>query len=110
MFTPSRQLLRWLIKPVVFSASLLPFSLLLIGAFNDQLGANPVETLTHQTGLWGLYFLLITLSVTPVRQLTGAAWLVNLRRRLGLFAFFYACLHLLVYLWLDQYFTWNSIV
>ena len=110
MFTPSRQLLRWLIKPVVFSASLLPFSLLLIGAFNDQLGANPVETLTHQTGLWGLYFLLITLSVTPVRQLTGAAWLVNLRRMLGLFAFFYACLHLLVYLWLDQYFTWNSIV
>ncbi len=110
MFTPSRQLLRWFIKPVVFSVSLLPFSLLLIRGFNDQLGANPVETLTHQTGLWGLYFLLITLSVTPVRQFTAITWLVNLRRMLGLFAFFYACLHLLVYAWLDQYFVWSSMV
>ena len=110
MFTPSRPVLRWFIKPVVFCLSLVPFGMLLIRAISDELGANPIETLTHQSGLWGLYFLLITLTVTPFRQITGASWLVNLRRMLGLFAFFYACLHLLVYVWLDQYFSWSDIV
>ena len=109
MSSISRQLVRWFVKPVVFMLSLVPLGQLLFRAFNDQLGANPIETLTHQTGAWGLYFLLITLSVTPVRKITGISWIVSLRRMLGLFAFFYACLHLLVYVWLDQYFSLSSI-
>lgn len=110
MITPSRPVLSWVIKPSVFSLCLLPLAMLLLRTFNDQLGANPVEELTHQTGVWGLYLLLITLSVTPVRQLFGINWLISLRRMLGLFAFFYASLHLTVYLWLDQYFTWPAII
>ncbi len=68
------------------------------------LGANPIEYITHSTGWWTLGFLLLTLTVTPLRRLTGAAWLLRLRRMLGLFAFFYACLHFTTYLWLDQFF------
>jgi len=98
------------IKPVVFALSLVPFSLLVYAAVTDDLGANPVEKLTHQTGLWGLYFLLITLSITPLKNLTGLTWPVSLRRMLGLYAFFYACLHLTVYFWLDQSFIWQGIV
>jgi len=109
MVSPSRKTIRWIIKPVVFIVSLIPAGLLVLGIVNDELGANPIEMLTHQTGLWGLYFLLITLTVTPLRLLTGMAWLISLRRMLGLFAFFYACLHLLVYFWLDQSFAWPVI-
>jgi sulfoxide reductase heme-binding subunit YedZ len=98
------------IKPVVFVLSLLPLALLVHAAATDNLGANPVERLTHQTGLWGLYFLLLTLSITPLKQFTGVAWPVSLRRMLGLYAFFYACLHLAVYFWLDQSFLWEAIV
>jgi sulfoxide reductase heme-binding subunit YedZ len=98
------------IKPVVFLLSLVPLAKLLFAAWSDNLGANPIETMTHQTGLWGLYFLLITLAITPLKKLTGISWLVNLRRMLGLYAFFYACLHLLIYFWLDQYFLLDVIV
>jgi len=98
------------IKPVVFVLSLVPLSLLLYAAVTDGLGANPVEVLTHQTGLWGLYFLLITLSITPLKKFTGMIWPVSLRRMLGLYAFFYACLHLTVYFWLDQSFVLQDIV
>ena len=100
----------FIIKPLVFLLSLIPVALLVWRAVNDDLGANPVETITHQTGLWGLYFLLITLSVTPLRRYTGIGWLLRLRRMLGLYAFFYACLHLLTYAWLDQYFNIDAIV
>jgi sulfoxide reductase heme-binding subunit YedZ len=89
--------------------SLIPAMLLVWRAVNNDLGANPVETITHQTGLWGLYFLLITLSVTPMRRFTGIGWLLRLRRMLGLYAFFYASLHLLTYAWLDQYFNLAAI-
>jgi len=109
MLTPDRRLLNWLVKPVIFLTCAIPFLLLLSRIVTDDLGANPIETLTHETGSWGLYFLLITLSVTPVRKLSGVGWLLNLRRMLGLFAFFYASLHLLTYLWLDQYFMWEAI-
>jgi sulfoxide reductase heme-binding subunit YedZ len=74
------------------------------------LGPNPVETITRFTGDWTLQILLITLAVTPVRTLTGWAWLIRLRRMLGLFAFFYAALHLTTYLWLDQFFDWTAIL
>lgn len=110
MFQPSPAVLSWVIKPVLLTVCLIPLGYLIWRAMLDQLGANPVETLTHQTGLWGLYFLLITLSVTPLRQLLNAVWLIRIRRMLGLMAFFYACLHFLVYLWLDQYFSWSAII
>ena len=106
----SRSTVSRVIKPVVFVLSLLPLSLLVYAAVTDDLGANPVEKLTHQTGLWGLYFLLITLAITPLKNFTGLTWPVSLRRMLGLYAFFYACLHLTVYFWLDQSFVWQAII
>jgi len=97
-------------KPALFIVSLLPFAYLVFGAFTDSLGTNPVETLTHETGEWGLRFLLITLAITPLRRLTGKPGLVRLRRMLGLFAFFYATLHFITYIWLDQFFDWREIL
>lgn len=110
MFSPSRRIIQRVLKPVVFVLALLPFLNLVYLAIDNGLGANPVETVTHQTGLWGLYLLLITLSVTPARKLTGMNWLIQFRRLLGLMAFFYATMHLTVYLWLDQFFNWQAIV
>lgn len=81
-----------------------------MGLINDTLGANPVEAMTHETGEWTLRFLLITLSVTPVRQILKLTWLIKFRRMLGLFAFFYATLHFITYIWFDQYFDWAEIV
>lgn len=106
----SRSTINRAIKPVVFVLSLVPLGLLLYAAATNGLGANPVEKLTHETGLWGLYFLLITLSITPLKKFTGIIWPMSLRRMLGLYAFFYACLHLTVYFWLDQSFIWPAIV
>ncbi|MGD8571506.1 MAG: protein-methionine-sulfoxide reductase heme-binding subunit MsrQ [Gammaproteobacteria bacterium] len=78
-------------------------------AFNDSLGANPVETITHRTGDWTLRFLLVTLAVTPLRQLFGWKKLIHLRRLFGLFAFFYVCLHFLTYLVFDHFFDVSEI-
>jgi len=97
-------------KPALFIVSLLPFVYLVYGAFTDKLGTNPVETLTHETGEWALRFLLITLAITPLRRLTGKPGLVRFRRMLGLFAFFYATLHFITYIWLDQFFDWMEIL
>ena len=99
-----------IIKPVLFLLCLMPLVILLIAAINDNLGTNPVETLTHETGQWALRFLLIGLAVTPLRRLLKIAWLIKLRRMLGLFAFFYASLHFITYLWLDQFFDWYEII
>ena len=104
-----RQLLL-LIKPSLSILCLLPFIYLLIAALTDGLGTNPVETLTHDTGQWALRLLLLTLAVTPLRRLTKLNWLIKLRRMLGLFAFFYALLHLITYIWLDQFFDWSEIL
>jgi sulfoxide reductase heme-binding subunit YedZ len=71
---------------------------------NDALTANPIEFVTRSTGTWTLVFLLVTLSVTPLKRLLGWPWLLRLRRMLGLCAFFYGCLHLATYVWLDQFF------
>lgn len=97
-------------KGLVFIAALLPLFKLLGDAWLDQLGANPIENITHRTGFWTLTFLLIGLSATPLRRLTGMFWPMRLRRMLGLFAFFYACLHFATYLVLDQFFDWPAIV
>ncbi len=96
-------------KAIVFLLALLPLVKLIVGAFQNNLGANPIEKITHTTGFWTLTFLLITLSATPLRQLSGWSWPIQLRRMLGLFAFFYACLHFLTYLVLDQFFDWPAI-
>ncbi len=92
------------IKTVLFIACLLPLSRLVLFGFTDRLGANPVEFITRSTGDWTLYFLCFTLSVTPLRRLTKWNWLIKLRRMLGLFAFFYAALHFLTFLWFDHFF------
>ena len=93
-----------LLKAVLFIAAGMPFLRLVIFTFTDQLGANPVEFITRNTGDWTLYFLCITLAVTPLRRFTGWNWLLRLRRMLGLFAFFYASLHFLTFLWFDHFF------
>jgi sulfoxide reductase heme-binding subunit YedZ len=91
-------------KPVIFLACLAPLGILVWRGFHSALGANPIEAITHATGDWTLKFLLITLSITPMRRLTHQYWLIGLRRMLGLFAFFYGVLHLMTYLWLDKFF------
>jgi methionine sulfoxide reductase heme-binding subunit len=91
-------------KPAIFFACLAPLASLAWRAFHAELGANPIEAITHSTGTCTLVFLLITLSVTPLRKLTRQYWLINLRRMFGLFAFFYGCLHLTTYVWLDKFF------
>jgi len=99
-----------LFKPLVFLLCLYPLGFLVFGAFNNLLGANPVEAMTRTTGDWTLYFLLITLTVTPLRKLSGWSWLLRYRRMLGLFAFFYGCMHFLTYVWFDQFFDLGDIV
>lgn len=92
------------LKPVVFLACLAPLAWLLWRGFHQDLGANPIEAITHYTGDCTLTFLLITLAVSPVRKLTRQYWLINFRRMLGLFAFFYGVLHLMTWVWLDKFF------
>src|SRR5688572_6436943 len=109
MRQPTRTEIGW-IKAAAFVACLVPLALLLWRGLNRGLGANPIEYITHSTGWWTLTFLLITLGVTPLRRLTHLNWLLRLRRMLGLYAFFYACLHFTTYIWLDQFFDPASIV
>jgi len=98
---------RWL-KLAIFPACLVPLGLLVWKAATANLGANPIEAITHSTGDWTLRLLLVTLAITPLRKLTGQLWLIGLRRMIGLFAFFYGCLHFLTYIWLDQGFNLHS--
>ncbi len=92
-------------KRALFPICLVPFGILVWQAFTGNLGPNPVETLQHTTGDWTLRFLVFTLCITPLRKLLKLPDLIRLRRMLGLFAFFYACLHFLVYLGPDQNFS-----
>lgn len=103
------QYVTW-IKAAVFAACLIPLARLAWLGFHNRLGANPIENITHSLGWWTLTLLLITLSVTPLRRLLNLTWLQRLRRMLGLFAFFYASLHFMTYIWLDQFFDWTEIV
>jgi sulfoxide reductase heme-binding subunit YedZ len=102
-------MLRYL-KPAVFLACLVPLALLVWDALHNQLGANPIEAITHYTGNCTLIFLLITLAITPLRKLTRQYWLINLRRMLGLFAFFYGTLHLMTWVWLDKFFDTHEML
>ena len=84
--------------------------LLLVDAFTGNLTANPIEYITHQTGTYALALLMITLGVTPLRRLTGWNSIIRARRMLGLFTFFYATLHLLTWVVLDQFFAFGFMV
>ena len=97
------------IKPWVFAACLVPLGLLVWAAFTGGLTANPIEDITHRTGDWTLRFLLAALAVTPLRKLLGWSSLASFRRMVGLFAFFYAVLHLSTYLVLDFFFAFDLI-
>jgi methionine sulfoxide reductase heme-binding subunit len=96
-------MIRW-VKAFVFLVCLLPLGMLAWKGYLGDLGANPIEKITHSTGDWTLRFLLITLAITPLRRALGAPALIRFRRMLGLFAFFYGCLHFLTYIWLDKFF------
>jgi sulfoxide reductase heme-binding subunit YedZ len=92
-----------LVKAVAFVLALVPFARLAWQTATGQF-VEPLAAITHGTGDWALYFLCITLSVTPLRRLTNANWLIKLRRMLGLYAFFYAFLHFMTFLWFDHFF------
>lgn len=101
--------IRWL-KAMIWLSALVPVLRLVYLGVSDGLGANPVEFIERSTGTWALVFLLVSLSITPLRQLTQQAWLIAVRRLLGLWMFAYACLHVTSYLWLDYQFDWADIV
>jgi sulfoxide reductase heme-binding subunit YedZ len=94
----------------VFLGCLLPLGELGLRAVEGRMGANPIERITHQTGWWTLAFLVGSLAITPLRRLSKVLWLVQYRRMIGLFAFFYGSLHMLTYVWLDQFFDVHSMV
>lgn len=97
-------------KPLLFAAALVPAGLLARALYTGNLGVNPAETLQLETGIWTLRFLVITLAVTPLRRITGWHRVVQYRRMLGLFAFFYGTLHFLSYIVLDQYFSLDGML
>ncbi len=97
-------------KLPLFFLCLSPLFLTAWRGFQEGLGANPIEYITHFTGDWTLRFLVITLSITPLRKILGFPGLVRDRRMVGLFAFFYGTLHFLTYIWLDQFFDWHGMV
>jgi len=111
--------IRW-IKPPIFLLCLAPLGALgwkaagsagvLPPGYQGNLGANPIEVITHSTGTWTLVALCVTLAITPLRKITHLNWLVRFRRMFGLFAFFYGCLHFTTYIWLDQFFDFHSMI
>ncbi|MCK9991104.1 MAG: methionine sulfoxide reductase heme-binding subunit [Rugosibacter sp.] len=109
--TPAQWRLKplWL-KALVFISSAMPLGWYAFGIQADSLGANPIEAIARGLGTWALNFLLMTLAATPLKHFAHWTWPLLIRRMLGLFAFFYASLHLLSYLWFDQFFDWPSII
>jgi sulfoxide reductase heme-binding subunit YedZ len=93
------------IKPTVFLLALLPLGRLIWLGSTQDLGANPIEFITRSMGTWTLVFLCLSLAMTPARMLTGWTGFIHLRRMLGLFCFFYATVHFLIWLWLDHNFS-----
>jgi len=95
-------------KVVLFAVCLLPFAVLVWRGFNNDLTANPSEFLEHKTGDWTIRFLVITLSITPLRKILRLPQLIRFRRMMGLFAFFYVCLHFTSWSWFDKFFDWSD--
>jgi methionine sulfoxide reductase heme-binding subunit len=106
----SRSRLIAIVKIVLFLASLGPLAYLVIKALQNDLGANPVEFVTHATGDSALIFLLCSLAITPLRKIANIPDLIRFRRMLGLYAFFYASLHLLTFVGLDHHFHWAEVL
>jgi methionine sulfoxide reductase heme-binding subunit len=100
---------RW-VKVALFALSIEPVADLGWRAITQHLGANPIEYISHATGDWALRFLLISLAITPFRKICALLEFIRFRRMLGLFAFFYGCLHFLTYLWLDKFFDVSEIL
>jgi len=103
---------RWIYKPLVFVACAAPAAYMLGGAFgviDAHLGADPVSEIIHRCGKTALNLLLITLAVTPLRQITGWSHVLRVRRMLGVFAFVYALLHFVAYFWLDRGLDWRTV-
>lgn len=98
------------VKAIVWILALVPIVRLFWLGFTHNLGANPVEFIEHSTGIWALVFLLLSLSMTPIRLLTGQVWQIQIRRLLGLWMFFYAFLHITTYVWLDFNFLFDEMV
>jgi len=98
------------LKLIIFPAALVPLARLAWKGFHDGLGANPIEVITHSTGDWTLILILCTLAITPLRQITRQYWLIGVRKMVGLFAFFYAFLHFLTYIWLDKFFDLHEML
>ena len=98
------------VRAALFTLALVPFAELMRLGFTGGLGANPVEFVLRWLGTWTLVTLLATLAITPLRWVTGWAWLIRLRRMLGLYAFFYGTLHVASYVWIDHFFNWADIV
>lgn len=98
------------LKPLVFILCLLPFIFLVLSAINNNLGPNPVEAMIRTLGDWGIYFILIGLTITPARNVLRLPWLIRYRRMIGLFAFFYVSMHFLSYIWFDQFFNLDEII
>jgi len=105
-----RKLAERILRVGVFVAALMPLVRIVVQVLTGGLGTNPIEELLHRTGWWALAFLMLTLSVTPARQLTGWGALIKLRRMLGLYAFFYASLHFGIYVGIDQFFALEYIL
>jgi sulfoxide reductase heme-binding subunit YedZ len=97
------------VKLVIFLLALLPLLRLIERGVHDNLSANPLEFITRATGDWAMYFLCLTLLITPLRRLTQMNWLLRLRRLLGLYVFFYAVLHFLCFIWFDHFFDLEEI-
>ena len=97
-------------KLLIFLSALVPLGRLLWKFRYGSLGANPIEAITHSTGDWTLILIMVTLSITPLRKLTKQYWLIGVRRMIGLFAFFYGCLHFTTYLWLDKFFDYHEMI
>lgn len=98
------------LKPLFWLACLVPLGLLAFRFASDELGANPFEVLTRESGEWTLRFLLLTLMMSPLRGILGQGWPLAYRRMLGLYSFFYASVHLLTYIWFDQFFDGEEIL
>lgn len=96
-------------KRIVFLLCLVPLAILLWRIWQSDLGPNPVQFVEYTTGRWTLRFLVITLAITPARRILHVSQIIRFRRMLGLFAFFYLCLHFLSYLGIDKYFMWDQI-
>jgi sulfoxide reductase heme-binding subunit YedZ len=109
MLAKKFRFVRHVVKPLVFLGCLIPLGLLIWNYSTDNLSANPLADITHETGTWTLRFLVLTLSITPIKRITGWNSVQQLRRMVGLFAFFYVCLHFATYIYLDKFFDWPEV-